>query len=139
MCAACNWGAVIRRMTRDRNVVNSSPGRSGGSLLRGQYSVMTLISVPPSPPSPPFPIPHVTAVAGKRSRPFWWRQVSYKHTRTLQMWLKLQCSDTQSSAWLYGEHRTCAETSLQWTYKNALCMAKVTHSESHNNYATRAQ
>ena len=53
--------------------------------------------------------PHVTAVARKRSWSFcqkrWW-QVAAKHTYTLCMWLCMKWH----GAWLFGVHRTCAET-----------------------------
>ena len=54
----------LERRTRDRKVAGSSPGRIGGikKILRGQLSVLTLISV-----SVP---PRVTAVARKKSRSF---------------------------------------------------------------------
>ena len=70
-------------------------------LLQGRLSVLTLISV-----SVP---PRVTAVARKRSRSFCQKcrwQVTAKHAYTLRMWLWLKWH----GAWLYGVHRTCAET-----------------------------
>ena len=51
----------------------------------------------------------VTAVARKRSRSFcqkWRWQVTAKHAYTLRMWLCVKWH----GAWLYGVHRTCAET-----------------------------
>ena len=70
-------------------------------LLQGWLSVLTLIlvSIPP----------HVTAVAHKRSQSFCQKcrwQVSAKHAYTLHMWLCMKWH----GAWLYGVHRTCAET-----------------------------
>ena len=53
--------------------------------------------------------PHVTTVAHKRSRSFcqkWRWQVTAKHAYTLRMWLCMKWY----GAWLYGVHRTCAET-----------------------------
>ena len=51
----------------------------------------------------------VTAGAHKRSRSFCQKcrwQVTAKHTYTLHMWLCMKWH----GAWLYGVHRTCAET-----------------------------
>ena len=72
-------------------------------ILQGRLSVLTLISV--SVPT------RVTAVARKRSRSFcqtcrW--QVTVKHAYSLRMWLCMKWHD----AWLYGVHRTCAETAV---------------------------
>ena len=53
--------------------------------------------------------PRVTAVARKRSRSFCQKcrwQVTAKHAYTLRMWLCMKWH----GAWLYGVHRTCAET-----------------------------
>ena len=92
-------------------------------LLQGQLSVLTVISVSVPPP-----------VARKRPRSFrqkcrW--QVIAKHAYTLRMWLCMKWH----GAWLYGVHRTCAETApvscgtshasavstpLRWIFKNVL-------------------
>ena len=53
--------------------------------------------------------PRVTAVARKRSRSFCQKrrwQVTAKHAYTLRMWLCMKWY----GAWLYGVHKTCAET-----------------------------
>ena len=53
--------------------------------------------------------PRVTAVARKRSRSFCQKrgwQITAKHAYTLRMWLCMKWY----GAWLYGVHRTCAET-----------------------------
>ena len=53
--------------------------------------------------------PRVTAVALKKSRSFCQKcrwQVTAKHAYTLRMWLCMKWH----GAWLYGVHRTCAET-----------------------------
>ena len=50
-----------------------------------------------------------TAVARKRSRSFCQKcrwQVTAKHAYTIRMWLCMK----RHGAWLYGVHRTCAET-----------------------------
>ena len=78
--------------------------------------------------------PCVTTVACKRSQSFCQKcrwQVTAKHAYTLHMWL---CTKWHG-AWLYGVHRTCAETAavscgtshastvstqLQWIFKKVL-------------------
>ena len=95
-------------------------------LLQGRLSVLTLISVSVH--------PRVTAVARKRSRSFCQKcrwQVTAKNAYTLRKWLCMKWH----GAWLYGVHRTCAETAavscgtshasavstpLRWIFKNAL-------------------
>ena len=70
-------------------------------LLQGQLSVLTLIRYPFH--------PRVTAVARKRPRSFCQKcewQVTAKYACTLRMWLCIKWH----GAWLYGVHRTCAET-----------------------------
>ena len=70
-------------------------------LLQGQLSVLTLISV--SVPAPCY------RIARKRSRSFCQKcrwQVTAKYACTLRMWLCMKWH----GAWLYGVHRTCAET-----------------------------
>ena len=84
--------------------------------------------------------PRVTAVAGKRSQSFCQKcrwHVTVKHAYTLRMWLCMKCH----GAWLYGVHRTCAETAavscgtshasavstpLWWIFKK--CAKKASHS-----------
>ena len=93
----------LERRTRDWKLVGLNPCRSGGRnfLLQGWLSVLTLISVS-------FP-PCVTAVARKRPQSFCQKcrwQVTAKHAYTLSMWLCMKWH----GAWLYGVHRTCAET-----------------------------
>ena len=110
--------------------------------IRGQLSVLTLISV-----SVP---PRFTAVARKRSRSFCQKclwQVTAKHAYTLRMWLCMKWH----GAWLYGVHRTCAETaavscgtgyasavyatpthlSLRWIFRKTCYKKLVSHVESH--------
>ena len=78
--------------------------------------------------------PRVIAVARKRSRSICQRcrwKVTAKHAYTLRMWLCIKWH----GAWLYGVHRTCAETAavscgtsracaastpLRWIFKTAL-------------------
>ena len=74
-------------------------------LLQGQLFVLTLIWY--------LFHPCVTAVARKRPPSFCQKcrwQVTAKHTCTLCMWLCMKWH----SAWLYGVHRTCAETAAVW-------------------------
>ena len=91
--------------------------------------------------------PRVTIVARKRSRSFCQKcrwQVTAKHAYTLRMWL---CMNWHG-AWLYGVHRTCAETAavscgtshasavstpLRWIFKKTKKRAikLVTHVEPH--------
>ena len=75
--------------------------------------------------------PVLTAVALKRSRSFCQKcrwQVTAKHAYTLRMWLCMK----RHGAWLYGVHRTCAETAavscgtshasavpLRWIFKKS--------------------
>ena len=88
--------------------------------------------------------PRVTAVARKRSRSFCQKcrwQVTAKHAYTLCMWLCMKWH----GAWLYGVHRTCAETAavscgtshasavstpLRWIFKKR-AIKLVTHVEPH--------
>ena len=88
--------------------------------------------------------PRVTAVARKRSRSFCQKcrwQVIAKHAYTLRMWLCMKWH----GAWLYGVHRTCAETAavscctshasaviipLWWIFKTRYHKL-VTHVEPH--------
>ena len=86
----------------------------------------------------------VTAVARKRFRSFCQKcrwQVTDKHAYTLRVWLCMQWH----GAWLYGVHRTCAETAavscgtshasavstpLRWIFKKR-AIKLVTHVEPH--------
>ena len=83
------------------------PGRSNGSdIYNCFYYILSITD--PSAVCYPFH-PRVTAVARKRSRSFCQKcrwQVTAKHAYTLRMWL---CKK-RHGAWLYGVHRTCAET-----------------------------
>ena len=116
----------------ERSRVRIPAGAGENFLLQGQLSVLTLIpvSVPP----------RVTSVARKRSRSFCQKcrwQVTAKYACTSRMWLCIK----RHGAWLYGVHRTCAETAavscgnshasavstpLRWIFKNALL--KASHS-----------
>ena len=75
--------------------------RQENFLLQGRLSVLTLISVT---------VPTcVTVATRKRSRSFCQKcrlQVTAKHAYTLRLWLCMKWH----GAWLYGVHRTCAET-----------------------------
>ena len=106
----------------------SNPCRSGGRIFfsRVDYLCWLLFRYPFH--------PRVAAVARKRSRSFCQKcrwQVTVKHVYTLRMWLCMKWH----GAWLYGVHRTCAETAavlcgtshasavstpLRWIFKNAL-------------------
>ena len=71
-------------------------------LLQGLLSVLTLLSVSVPPPC-------YRSAARKRSRSFCQKcrwQVTVKHAYTLCMWICMKWH----GAWLYGVHRTCAET-----------------------------
>ena len=89
--------------------------------------------------------PRVSAVARKRPRSFCqkcrWR-LQLKHAYTLRMWLCMKWH----GAWLYGVHRTCAETaavscgtshasavstSLRWIFKKTRYKKLFTHVKSH--------
>ena len=115
---------------------------SGAIIKTGIKNIMQILSVLTLLRYPFHP--SVTAVARKRSRSFcqtcrW--QVTAKHAYTLRMWLCLKWH----GAWLYGVHRTCAETAanscgtshasavstpLRWIFKNALWKL-VTYVELH--------
>ena len=88
---------------RDWKVAGSNPCWSGGRnfFSRVDFLCWLLFWYPFH--------PRVTAVARKRSRSFcqncrW--QVTAKHAYTLRVWLCMEWH----GAWLYGVHRTCAET-----------------------------
>ena len=115
----------LERRTRDWKVAGSNPCRSGGRIFfsRVDYLCWLLFRY--------LFHPHVTAVAHKRSWSFCQVQVTVKHAYTLHMWLCMKWH----GAWLYGVHRTCAETAavscgtshasavstpLRWIFKNAL-------------------
>ena len=107
LCTCMKRGAGIaqwlERRTRDWKVAGSNPCRSGGRIFfsRVDYLCWLLFRYPFH--------PRVTAVARKRSRSFCQKcrwQVTVKHAYTLRMWLCMKWH----GAWLYGVHRTCAET-----------------------------
>ena len=120
----------LERRTRDWKVASSNPRRNGGIIFISRVDFLCWLLF-----RYPFH-PCVTAVARKRSRSFcqtcrW--QVTAKRAYTLCMWLCMMWH----GAWLYGVHRTCAETAavscgtshasavstpLQWIFKkkNAL-------------------
>ena len=97
------------------------------------------------PPSHTQANPRVTAVARKRSRSLCQKcgwQVTAKHACTSRMWLCMKWH----GAWLYGVHRTCAETAavscgtshasavstvLWWILKKTRYKKLVTHVEPH--------
>ena len=94
----------LERRTRDWKVAGSNPCWSGGRIFfsRVDFLCWLLFRYPFHPV-----LPHW--VARKRSRSFcekcrW--QVTAKHAYTLRMWLCMKWH----GAWLYGVHRTCAET-----------------------------
>ena len=112
----------LERRTRDWNVAGSNPCWSGGRIFfsRVDFPCWLLFRYSFH--------PRVTAVARKRSRSFCQKcrwQVTAKHAYTLRMWLCLKWH----GAWLYGVHRTCAETAavscgtsavstpLRWIFK----------------------
>ena len=93
----------LERQTRDWKVAGSIPCWSGGRIFFSRVDFLCWLLF-----RYPFQ-PRVTAVARKRSRSFcqtcrW--QVTAKHAYTLRMWLCMKWH----GAWLYGVHRTCAET-----------------------------
>ena len=96
-------GAGIAHRTRDWKVAASNPCWSSGRIFfsRVEFLCWLLFRYPFQ--------PCVTTVARKRSRSLCQkcrRQVTAKHACTLRMWLCMKWH----SAWLYGVHRTCAET-----------------------------
>ena len=89
--------------TRDWKVVGSNPRRSGGRIFFSRVNFLCWLLF-----RYPFH-PRVTAVTRKRSRSFCQKcrwQVTAKHIYTLRMWLCMMWH----GAWLYGVHRTCADT-----------------------------
>ena len=89
--------------THDWKVAGSNPCRSGGRILFSWVNFLCLLLFQ-------YPFHHcVTAVAHKRSQLFCQKfrwEVTAKHAYTLRMWLCMKWH----GAWLYGVHRTCAET-----------------------------
>ena len=144
-CYDYNWGAGIaqwlKHRTRDWKVAGSNPCWGGGRIFFSRVNFLCWLLF-----RYPFH-PRVTAVARKRSRSFCQKrswQVTAKHAYTLRMWL---CRKWHG-AWLYGVHRTCAETAavscgtrhasavstpLRWIFKTALWKKKklFIHVESH--------
>ena len=101
------WGFGVAQWlecrTRDWKVVDSNPCRCSGKIFFSRVDFLCWLL---------FCYlfhPHVTAVAHIRSRSFCQKcrwQVTAKHAYTLRMWLCMKWH----GAWLYGVHRTCAET-----------------------------
>ena len=93
----------LESQTRDWKVASSNPCWGGGRIFFSRVDFLCWLL---------FRYPfhsRVTAVARKSSRSFcqncrW--QVTAKHAYTLRMWLCMKWHGT----WLYGVHRTCAET-----------------------------
>ena len=93
----------LERRTRDWKVAGSNPCWNGGRIFFSRVDFLCWLLF-----RYPFH-PRVTAVARKRSRSFCQKcrwQVTAKHAYTLRMWLCMKWH----GAWLYGVHRTCAET-----------------------------
>ena len=120
----------LERRTRDWKVVGSNPCWSGGRIFFSRVDFLCRLIF-----RYPF-LPRVTAVARKRSRSFCQKcrwQVTAKHAYTLRMWLCMKWHGT----WLYGVHRTCADTAaasvstpLRWLFKKR-AIKLVTHVEPH--------
>ena len=93
----------LERRTRDWKVAGSNPCWSGGRIFFSRVGFLCWLL---------FRYlfhPCLTTVARKRSRSFCQKcrwQVTAKHAYTLRMWLCMKWH----AAWLYGVHRTCAET-----------------------------
>ena len=93
----------LERRTRDWKVAGSNPCWNGGRIVFSRVNFLCWLLL-----RDPFH-PHVTTVARKRSRSFCQKcrwQVTAKHAYTLRMRLCMKWH----GAWLYGVHRTCAET-----------------------------
>ena len=93
----------LERRTRDWKVAGSNPCWNGGRIFFSRVDFLCWLLF-----RYPFH-PRVTTVACKRSRSFCQKcrwQVTAKHAYTLRMWLCMKWH----GAWLYGVHRTCAET-----------------------------
>ena len=130
----------LERRTRDWKVAGLNPCWSGGRIFFSRVDFLCWLIF-----RYPFH-PRVTAVARKRSRSFrqkcrW--QVTAKHAYTLCMWLCMKWH----GAWLYGVHRTCAETAavscgtshacavstpLQWIIKKQKTNKKTRYKASHS-------
>ncbi len=129
----------LEHRTRDWKVAGSNPCWSGRRIFFSRIDCLCWLLF-----RYPFH-PRVTTVARKRSRSFCQKcrwQVTVKHAYTLRMWLCMKWH----GAWLYGVHRTCAETAavscgtshasavstpLRWTFKNTHYKKLVTHVELH--------
>ena len=118
----------LEHWTCDWKVVGSNPCRSGGRIFFSRVDFVCWLLF--------WYLfhPRVTTEARKRSRSFCQKcmwQVTAKHAYTLRMWLCMKWH----GAWLYGVHRTCAETAavscgtshasavstpLRWIFKNTL-------------------
>ena len=93
----------LEHRTRDWKVAGSNPCWSGRRIFFSRVDFLCWLLF-----RYPFH-PRVTAVARKRSRSFCQKckwQVTAKHAYTLRMWLCMKWH----GAWLYGVHKTCAET-----------------------------
>ena len=93
----------LEHRTRDWKVAGSNPCWNGGRIFFSRVDFLCWLLF-----RYPFH-PRVTSVARKRSRSFCQKcrwQVTAKHAYTLRMWLYMKWH----GAWLYGVHRTCAET-----------------------------
>ena len=124
----------LERWTRDWKVAGSNPCWNGGRIFFSRVDFLCWLLF-----RYPFH-PRVTTVAHKRSWSFCQKcrwQVTVKHAYTLRMWLCMKWH----GAWLYGVHRTCAETAavscgtshasavstpLRWILKK--CAIKASHS-----------
>ena len=126
-CQGVGIAQWLERRTCHGKVVGSNPCRSGGRIFFSRVNFLCWLLF-----WYPFH-PRVTAVAHKRSRSCCQKsrwQVTAKHAYTLRMWLCMKWH----GAWLYGVHRTCAETAavscgtshasactpLWWIFKNVL-------------------
>ena len=100
------WAGIaqwLEQRTHDWKVAGSNPCRSGGIIFFSGVDFLCWLLF-----RYPFH-PRVTAVARKRSQSFCQKcrwQVTAKYAYTLRMWLCMKWH----GAWLYGVHRTCAET-----------------------------
>ena len=93
----------LERRTRDWKVAGSNSCRCGGRIFFSRVDFLCWLWY-----RHPFH-PRVTAVARKKSRSFCQKcmwEVTAKHAYTLRMWLCMKLY----GAWLYGVHRTSAET-----------------------------
>ena len=80
-------GPAIKRRTRDRKVVGSSPGRTGGRIFFSRFNILCWFLF-----RYPFH-PRVTKEARERSRSFWYKcngQGTAKNTCSLRMWLGIK-------------------------------------------------